>query len=123
MIGLLEDSFGVQYLHGPEAGARMLLNYIAREKLSPLGRYALYGARFIVAQVSPQDLDGTRVVLKVSHFQPKYIFLSNDVLISPTHIANTYQSLVFRFGLSHDLKRSGARRFYGAPCLDWRVHF
>ena len=43
----------------------MLLNYIAREKLSPLGRYALYGARFIVAQVSPQDLDGTRVVLKV----------------------------------------------------------
>ena len=111
MIGLLEDSFGVQYLHGPEAGARMLLNYIAREKLSPLGRYALYGARFIVAQVSPQDLDGTRVVLKVSHFQPKYIFLSNDVLISPTHIANTYQSLVFRFCLSHDLKRSGARRF------------
>ena len=59
MIGLLEDSFGVQYLHGPEAGARMLLNYIAREKLSPLGRYAvaaaLYGPGFIVAQVSPED--------------------------------------------------------------------
>ena len=76
MIGLLEDSFGVQYLHGPEAGARMLLNYIAREKLSPLGRYAvaaaLYGPDLLWLRYRRRTGRGSGVVLNVSHFQPKY---------------------------------------------------